>query len=163
MGSVLTRVWAFFQSQVPWVILSTGATAVLVVFALSDPSQTPASNLGLAATLWALLLAVAIYMITSGDRDKIIKQVHEAYSTLLDEKQAAEDLNRNKATYKGWIDALEGDGIRVPWDDITSVRTVGSRNPNVLIGTRRGRNYQVYKGGRNGGYTVTHLPNSQDV
>jgi len=148
---------AFFAAHPIRVIaITAGMTALVAGFLLLVTDDLRLFDvMGLFATVWALLLALAIYLITSGDTDRLVKQSDElreqleTYSKPPQTKQSTVELN--SAVYNEFKDHVKRlrDKYPMPVEAITYAGrpvAAGSGNRPVIFETQRGHRYSVYKG-----------------
>lgn len=125
------------------------------------------------ATSWGVVLAIAIYLISSADSDKLIEtndsllaQVSELYGLVQHSSTPAPSspLSPGKHEHEDYIEALMRALPAIPRTDIRSVDRPGDGKGNrpIIIATRHGKRYSVWKGGRHGGFTVNQLPPAED-
>jgi hypothetical protein len=171
-------VLAAIAEHVYRVLLVSGALALLVTLAVAVIQSWDldlAGWVGLIATLWALFLAMLIYMLTAKDTDRLLDELesmHGALDGIADEigrSQTPEALTLAKARYAGYVKALLDEYPSIPEADIEVVERVepeGAQdrrgNTPVIIKTKL-RRYSVWRGGRGGGYHITKLTDSADM
>jgi len=150
------------------VIVGSGTAAFVVTLTtLSFEPGTwgPIAFVGVFATAWALVLAIAIFIVSSRETQGMLDRVEdltEQVSSLAPRRPAKGqmDLVRDIHRFHDYVEALRAE-FPVPAEDIVDVRRPGTGKGNrpVIIATRAGRRYSVFRGGRSkSGYTVTALP-----
>ncbi|WP_144800892.1 hypothetical protein [Curtobacterium sp. BH-2-1-1] len=147
----------FFAAHPLQVILLTGAVATILaaILVLTTEGLRPFDVIGFGATVWALLLALAIYLITSGDTDRLLRQSQElreqleTYSAPPQGKQTQQELNNGiYGEFKEHVKRLRAK-YPMPLEAITYAGRPGPSgrgNRPVIFETQRGHRYSVYKG-----------------
>ena len=143
------------------VALSVGVCAVLI----EPTSSGLVAFLGLFATTWALVLAVAIFIVSSRETQGMLDRIGdltEQVGSLAPRRsaQGQPQLQRDMHKFHDYVEALIAE-FPIPPEDITSIRRpgLGKGNRPIIIDTLAGRRYSVFRGGRGkSGYTVTALP-----
>ncbi len=153
------------------VILGSGSLAcvlALVGLWIEPSSWGVVAFVALLATLWALVLAIAIYVVTSRETQTTLNQIEdltEQIAKLAPRKPPAGQPNliKSLSDFHDYVQAFRAE-FPIPQEDITNVERPGKGKGNrpVIIDTLAGRRYSVYRGGRGkSGYTVTALPNDE--
>lgn len=164
-----------------FVVWLTGVAAAVIVSALAVAevlhSRTYAApdllTIGSAlATFWAFLLALAIYYLTANDTKDLQDQVRDLTAVVAGKMTVSQDaleLAQAIEKYREWVDALLREYPSIPLEDIVAVQRADeavrepgdergrARNLPIIIETKRGREYSVFKGGRRGGFTVNKI------
>jgi hypothetical protein len=168
VAGIRDRLQAFFARSRLAVIIGSGVLALVVAFSTLSLEPTSSGRLafvGLFGTLWALALAIAIYIVSSRETQGMLDRIEdltEQVASLAPRRPAKGhlDLVRDIHKFHDYVEALRAE-FPVPAEDIVDVRRPGTGKGNrpVIIATRAGRRYSVFRGGRSkSGYTVTALP-----
>lgn len=160
-----------------WRVVATSFGLTVIVFAaewLFAPGESLATYIGLFATTWALVLAVFIYFVASVDTEELLddRQALIAQVSSLARRGAVVSVRGDEEPTPGTVDEQYGDYIQallqeypaIPRDDVVSVDRPGEGKGNrpVIIETRRGRRYSIWRGAPGGRYYVNRLPNVAD-
>jgi hypothetical protein len=159
---------AFLARSRALVIFGSGAvalTATLATLSFETSRWGPLAFVGMLATAWALALAIAIFIVSSRETQGMLDRVEdltEQVASLAPRRPAKGqlDLVRDIHKFHDYVEALRAE-FPVPAEDIVDVRRPGTGKGNrpVIVATRAGRRYSVFRGGRSkSGYTVTALP-----
>jgi len=117
------------------------------------------------AAAWGIVLALAIYFISSSDTDQLIarsdnlaEQVAELVNSTPDSTTTG-DLQDRMHEFRHYFDALVSEYPMPPRAIVGIDRPgAGKGNRPVVFATAKGKRYSVWRGGRGGGWTVTKLP-----
>lgn len=137
---------------------------MIIYVSVAKPEDTLLALAGTTVTIWALFLSMAIYLLSARDTSALfdkIDDLREQLSQLLPDEHSQEPSELSKALdeYADYVYALQKD-IGIPREDVVSVVRPGSGKGNrpLVIDTRLGKRYSVFRGGRGkSGYTVTKL------
>lgn len=155
-------------SKYPFAVVSStliiAAVLTAVCFAIDMNSLSVISVVGVLATVWALILAIVIYVLTAKDTDNIVREIQDLTEQIAElapdpAPQSSGELMAAVDEYRDYIDALRGE-LNIPIHDLTSVTKPGEGKGNrpVIVETRLKKRYSVFKGGRaKSGFTVTKL------
>lgn len=148
-------------------ILMVGAILVALVMTLAMRESPGAlSAWGFGATMAAFVLALLIYAVTAEDTSRLLERIDSLEQQIADSTdepttpaQTWDEVDASIEQYREYIDALMLD-YPMPERAIVRVERPGGGKGNrpVIVETKRGRRYSVWKGGRRGGFTVTKLP-----
>ncbi|WP_461174177.1 hypothetical protein M1D93_05615 [Arthrobacter sp. Z1-9] len=142
------------------------AAAIAVLLAAIDQWQRDLFEVaGTFMTAWALVLAIAIYIVSAVDVSAVMNETDEAREALADAYGETDDHSMDAATLKRNLVEF-GEHVRqlqekykVPAEDIVSIDRAPQKNQErnrpVLIHTRHGKRYSVFHGGKGGGWHVT--------
>lgn len=168
------RTWyRFIIGHRAGLILASATIAALctvLVLWLSSTGDLP-TIVGLFATIWALVLAIAIYLATSLDRNagvQFTRALEEQLSELLSDSgsDGFTVVNRDATSdqFADYVRALRQEYPSIPIDDIVSTERPGSGPGNrpVIIRTRHNRRYSVWRGAAGGKFFVSKLPSTDE-
>jgi hypothetical protein len=142
------------------------SAAIVVPLALTTGTLRPFDIVGFGATVWALVLAVVIYLVTAESADARNEKYDAAVEQLASlvegpaYDQTPEERDQKLVEFQDYADALVAE-YPMPQSAIVFIDRAPQqgveRNRPVVVHTRRGREYSIFHGGRHGGYTVTKL------
>lgn len=121
--------------------------------------------------MWALVLALVIYLVTAERADLRNEKYDDAVAQLsslvegTESEQTPEERDNKLEEFQAYADALVAD-YPMPQSAIVYIDRAPQqgveRNRPVIVRTRRGREYSIFHGGRHGKYTVTKLRPAQE-
>lgn len=144
-----------------------GATlglAIVVTWWISGPDDPWSSRVGLAATLWAASLVLPLYLLGSEENARayaelrgLREQVNDS-ALSLPASQSREEFAANMSKYGDYVQALRAK-FPMPTTAISYIARDGEGQGNapVIIETRRGYRYSVWKGRKAGYFSVSRI------